>query len=153
MARRSETAQIRIDFENYLIDGKVLEDMIIALTVLPMLRLAGFYRSPLKMRIEKEIERINIQDEDISLTGRIDLICINKDCPRANDIPFWILVIEAKNTSISSSEGLPQLLTYAYQSLEQQKSGWGLTTNGVYYEFVTFKKIPILLINHCHHCI
>ena len=137
---RSEIAQIRINFENYLTDGKVLEGMVIALTVLPMLRLAGFYRSPIKMRIEQEIERINIQDEDVSLTGRIDLICINKDRPRANDIPFWILVIEAKNTSISSSEGLPQLLTYAYQSLEKQKFVWGLTTNGVYYEFVYIQK-------------
>ncbi len=44
-----ELSQIRIDFENYLNDGKVLEDMVMALTVMPLLRLAGFYRAPIKM--------------------------------------------------------------------------------------------------------
>jgi hypothetical protein len=131
----SELAQIRNDFKNYLNDGKVLEGMVMALTVMPLLRLAGFYRAPIKMRMEQEIDRINIEDDDISITGRLDLICINKNRPTVNDIAFWILAIEAKNTSISASEGLPQLLTYAYKSLEQQKSVWGLTTNGVYYEF------------------
>lgn len=131
----SELTQIRNDFKNYLNDGKVLEGMVMALTVMPLLRLAGFYRAPIKMRMEQEIDRINIEDDDISITGRLDLICINKNRPTVNDIAFWILAIEAKNTSISASEGLPQLLTYAYKSLEQQKSVWGLTTNGVYYEF------------------
>jgi hypothetical protein len=131
----SELTQIRNDFKNYLNDGKVLEGMVMPLTVMPLLRLAGFYRAPIKMRMEQEIDRINIEDDDISITGRLDLICINKNRPAINDIAFWILAIEAKNTSISASEGLPQLLTYAYKSLEQQKSVWGLTTNGVYYEF------------------
>ncbi|WP_217901652.1 hypothetical protein [Pseudanabaena sp. SR411] len=85
---------------------------------------------------------INIEDEDISITGRLALICINKNRPAVNDIAFWILAIEAKNTSISASEGLPQLLTYAYKSLEQQKSVWGLTTNGVYYEFSYIQQNP-----------
>jgi hypothetical protein len=136
----SELGQIRIDFEQYLTDGKVLESMVMALTVMPLLRLAGFYRAPIKMRMEQEIDRINIEDEDISITGRLDLICINKTRPTVNDIAFWILAVESKNTSISASEGLPQLLTYAYKSLEQQKSVWGLTTNGVYYEFIYIQK-------------
>jgi len=49
---------------------------------------------------------------------------------------IWILVIEYKNSSFNGSEGLPQLLTYVYTSLEQQKSVWGLTTNGMDYQFV-----------------
>ena len=138
----SELNQIRNDFKNYLNDGKVLEGMVMALTVMPLLRLAGFYRAPIKMRMEQEIDRINIEDEDISITGRLDLICINKNRPAINDIAFWILAIEAKNTSISASEGLPQLLTYAYKSLEPQKSVWGLTTNGVYYEFFYIQQNP-----------
>jgi len=138
----AELGQIRIDFENYLNDGKVLEDMVMALTVMPLLRLAGFYRAPIKMRMEQEIERMNIEDDDISITGRLDLICINKTRPALNDIAFWILAIKTKNTSISASEGLPQLLTYAYKSLEQQKSVWGLTTNGVYYEFFYIQQNP-----------
>jgi len=92
---RVELSQIRIDFENYLNDGKVLEDMVMALTVMPLLRLAGFYRAPIKMRMEQEIERINLEDGDISITGRLDLICINKNRPTISDIAFWIL---AKNS-------------------------------------------------------
>jgi len=132
----AELNQIRADFENYLNDGKVLEGMVMALTILPLLRLAGFYRSPIKMRMEQEIARIHIEDEDIEITGRLDLICVNKSCPQPTDIPFWVLVVESKNTSISPTEGLPQLLTYTYKSLEQQRSVWGVTTNGVYFEFI-----------------
>lgn len=55
-------------------DGKVLEGTIEALSILPLLRLAGFYRVPNEMRMEQEIDRINIEDEDISITGRLDLI-------------------------------------------------------------------------------
>ncbi|AFY74146.1 hypothetical protein Syn7502_02132 [Synechococcus sp. PCC 7502] len=137
---RSELEQIQIDFENYLADGKVLEGMVKALTVMLLLRLAGFYRSPIKMRIEQEIDRINVEDEDISITGRLDLICINKEKPSTKDIPFWILVIETKNSAIESLEGLPQLLTYTYQSLEVQEAVWGLTTNGTRYDFVYVQK-------------
>jgi len=90
--------------------------------------------------MEQKIDRINVEDEDISITGRLDLICINKDRPNANDIPFWILIIEAKNLAIESLEGLPQLLTYAYQSLESQEAVWGLTTNGTRYDFVYVQK-------------
>ncbi|WP_373693653.1 hypothetical protein [Limnofasciculus baicalensis] len=39
-------------------------------------------------------------------------------------------------TPISTSEGLPQLLTYSYTRLEYQNSVWGLTTNGINYQFV-----------------
>lgn len=132
---RTELEQIRNDFESYLSEGKVLEGMIKALTILLLLRLAGFYRAPIKIRMEQEIDRINIEDEGVSITGRFDLICVNKDKPTINDIPFWILVIEAKNSAIDSLEGLPQLLTYAYKSLERQASVWGLTTNGTRYDF------------------
>jgi hypothetical protein len=132
----AELEQIRDDFKQYLNDGKVLEGMVMALTILPLLRLAGFYRSPIKMRMEQEIDRIHIEDEDLDITGRLDLICVNKSHPKSTDIPFWVLVIESKNTSVSPSEGLPQLLTYTYKSLEQQRSVWGLTTNGVYFEFI-----------------
>ncbi|MEB3312399.1 MAG: restriction endonuclease subunit R [Snowella sp.] len=149
---KADLAEIRHDFRHYLTEGKVLEGMVMALTIFPLLRLAGFYRSPIKMSLEQEIERIQLEDEGISITGRLDLICINKDLPSINDIPFWILAIEAKNTRISSSAGLPQLLTYAYKSLAQQPKVWGLTTNGVYYEFIyiqqtnlpTYQPLPSL---------
>jgi hypothetical protein len=130
-----EIEQIRSDYRSYLAEGKVLEGMVKALTILLLLRLAGFYHAPIKIRMEEEIDRINIEDKDTSITGRFDLICVNKGNPTIHDIPFWVLIVEAKNSAIDSLEGLPQLLTYAYKSLERQSSVWGLTTNGTRYDF------------------
>ena len=90
--------------------------------------------------------------EDTSITGRFDLIAVNKDKPIANDVNFWVLVIEAKLCLADPLAGLPQLLTYAYKSLERQESVWGLATNGVRYLFVyiqpgnapTYQYMPLL---------
>ena len=95
----------------------------------PLLRLAGFYRSPIKMLLEEGIADIAIDDEDTTITGRFDLLAIDKNTLTTTGVPFWILVIETKNSSIDVLAGLPQLLAYAYKSLEYQTSVWGLVTN------------------------
>lgn len=149
---QQELAQIRDDFENYLIEGKVLEGQIKLLVIGPLLRLAGFYRSPIKISLEQDIDDIVIEDEDTEIKGRFDILAVNKELPSAIDIAFWILVIESKNSSINAFEGLPQLLTYAHQSLKHQKIVWGLTTNGMQYQFVliqqgnplTYQQMPLL---------
>ena len=66
----------------------------------------------------------------------MDILAVNKATPTITGIPFWILVIETKNSLAEVFAGLPQLLTYAYKSLEHQTSVWGLTTNGLRYQFV-----------------
>ncbi|MEG4120814.1 hypothetical protein QUA43_25520, partial [Microcoleus sp. N9_B4] len=55
-------------------------------------------------------------------------------------IPFWILVVESKNSLIAPRAGLPQLLTYASKSLEYQESVWGLATSGEFYQFVNIRR-------------
>lgn len=149
---KQELAQIRSDFDRYLSEGRVLEGLVKALTTFPLLRLAGFYRPPLKISLEEEIADITIEDEDITITGRLDIIAINKNQTTAADAYFWVLVIESKNSSAAPSAGLPQLLTYSYKSLECQESVWGLITNGELYQFVhiqqgdpsTYQLMPIL---------
>ncbi|NES24679.1 MAG: restriction endonuclease subunit R [Symploca sp. SIO3E6] len=149
---QQELTQIRDDFENYLIEGKVLEGQIKLLVIAPLLRLAGFYRSPIKISLEQDIETIVVEDEDTKITGRFDLLAVNKEYATTKDIAFWLLVIESKNSSINSLEGLPQLLTYAHQSLKYQKLVWGLSTNGTDYRFVlikpgnppTYQQMPLL---------
>ena len=131
-----ELIQIRDDFDNYLSESKVLEGMVKALTTFPLMRLAGFYRSPIKLYLEENIARINIVDEDTEITGRLDILTVKKTIPTTTNIPFWVLVIESKNSNVAPSAGLPQLLTYAYESLKRQPSVWGLTTNGQSYQFV-----------------
>ena len=149
---QQELAQIRNDFRDYLIDGKVLEGQIKLLVISPLLRLAGFFHSPIKISLEQDIDEIVVEDEDTKITGRFDILAVNKEQPTITDVAFWLLVIEAKNSSINSFEGLPQLLTYAHQSLQQQELVWGLTTNGTDYRFVlirqgnpaTYQQMPLL---------
>lgn len=149
---QQELTQIRSDFDSYLTEGRVWEGLVKALTTFPLLRLAGFYRSPLKISLEQNIAEIIIEDEDTTIMGRLDILAVTKTQPTTTDTSFWVVVIESKNSSVAPSTGLPQLLTYAYRSLERQKSVWGLTTNGELYQFVyiqqgnpsTYQLMPIL---------
>jgi RNA polymerase subunit RPABC4/transcription elongation factor Spt4 len=110
---QQELTQIRNDFDSYLTEGRVFEGLVKALTTFPLLRLAGFYRPPLKISLEQDIANIVIEDEDSTITGRLDILAVNKTQITTTDTSFWVLVIEAKNSSIAPLAGLPQLLTYA----------------------------------------
>ena len=136
-AEQQELLQIRNDFEEYLFEAKVSEGLIKFLTVAPLLRLAGFYRYPIKLTMEDSIE-IAVEDEEITITGRLDILAVNTETTK--NTPFWILVIEAKNSAIEVRQGLPQLLTYAFKNLEQQSSVWGMVTNGLQYLFVHLRQ-------------
>lgn len=133
---QQELGQIREDFREYLSTEKVSEGLVKALTTFPLLRLAGFYHAPIKISLEENIAEINIEDEDKIITGRLYILCVNKEQPKNTDIPFWVLVIETKNSGVTTYMGLPQLLTYAYESLTHQATVWGLVTNGIHYQFV-----------------
>lgn len=135
-----ELLQIRNDYREYLSFERVSEGLVQALTTFPIMRLAGFYRSPLKMSLEENIANITIEDEDTTITVRLGILAINKEKQIATDIGFWILVIESKNSLIAPRAGLPQLLTYAYKSLEYQESVWGLATSGEFYQFVNIRR-------------
>jgi len=135
-----ELAQIRNDFREYLSVERVSEGLVQALTTFPLMRLAGSYRRPIKMSLEQDIAKITIEDEDTTITGRFDILAINKEKQIAADIQFWILVIESKNSLIAPRAGLPQLLTYASKSLEYQESVWGFATSGEFYQFVNIRR-------------
>ena len=135
-----DLARIRTDFESYLLDSKVLEGQVKLLAVGPLLRLAGFYSAPLKISLEQNIADIAIEDGNKTIVGRLDILVSNKSQPAATDVAFWVLVIETKNSGISSLEALPQLLTYAYDCLERQETVWGLVTNGTEYRFVLIRQ-------------
>lgn len=132
---QQELAEIRNLFQSYYAAGKISEGQIKFLFLAPLMKLAGFYSPSIKITLEENIADISIEDEDTNIKGRMDILAVNKTQGRTATTPFWILVIEAKNSSVNASEGLPQLLTYTYNSLEQT-SVWGLTTNGMDYQFV-----------------
>ncbi|MDZ8023145.1 MAG: restriction endonuclease subunit R [Nostoc sp. DedQUE11] len=133
---QQELVQIRNDFRRYLKGGKVSEGQVKFLAVAPLLRLAGFYRYPIEIVLEENIADIEVEDEDIKIKGRFDILAISKAKHTKPQTYFWVLLIESKNSQIDISTGLPQLLTYAYKNLDNQKSVWGLTTNGRSYQFV-----------------
>ncbi|MEH2264415.1 restriction endonuclease subunit R [Nostoc sp.] len=150
---QQDILRIRNDFERYLTLGKISEGLVKFLTIAPLMRLAGFYDVPIRLTMEDSIA-IAVEDEDRRIAGRMDILAINS--PQSNIAPpFWVVVIETKNSAIEVSEGLPQLLTYAFKSLEQQQSVWGLATNGLRYQFVHLRRdeqpnyqlMPLLSLN------
>jgi hypothetical protein len=129
-----EVAQISRDFQDYLSLGKVSEGQVKLLALAPLLRLAGFYQQPIKLSLEQDIAEIITEDEDVQIRGRLDILAADRSNSAAPF--FWMLVIESKNSTVESLAGLPQLLTYAYTSLQRQDTVWGLTTNGIGYWFI-----------------
>jgi hypothetical protein len=135
-----EIEQIRLDFQAYWQAGRVLESQIQLLVLGPLLRLAGFYRAPINLTVEQAIADVELVDEDVTITGRLDLLA----AVRGGDTPFWVLVVESKNSQLEALNGLPQLLTYAAEGLKLQESVWGLTTNGISYYFVQLQAGEVL---------
>ncbi|MBW4593395.1 MAG: restriction endonuclease subunit R [Brasilonema angustatum HA4187-MV1] len=133
---QQELQTIRNIFREYYSEGKISEGQIKFLFLAPLIKLAGFYHPSIKITLEENIADISVEDEDTIIKGRMDILAVNKTQGRTVSTPFWILVIESKNSSLNATEGLPQLFTYAYTSLEHQTSVWGLTTNGMDYQFV-----------------
>ena len=133
---QQELSQIRNLFRSYYAAGKISEGQIKFLFLAPLMKLAVFYHSNIKITLEENIADISVEDEDTNIKGRMDILAVSKTQERIVTTPFWILVIESKNSSFNALEGLPQLLTYAYKSLENQTSVWGVTTNGMDYQFV-----------------
>ncbi|MDJ0737581.1 MAG: restriction endonuclease subunit R [Nostocaceae cyanobacterium] len=133
---QQELLQIRDDFRRYLTAGKVSEGQVKFLVLAPLMRLAGFYRYPIEIILEEDIADIKVEDEDVIIKGRFDILAVSKAKETKANAFFWILLIESKNSQIDVMTGLPQLLTYAYKSLERQASVWGLVTNGRSYQFI-----------------
>jgi predicted type IV restriction endonuclease len=135
---QQDVLKIRNDFRRYLAAGKISEGLVKFLTLAPLMRTAGFYDAPIRLTME-DVIAIAIEDEETSIKGRMDILAVN-NAQTTTAPPFWILVIETKNSSVDVFEGLPQLLTYAFKSLEQQTSVWGLVTNGRNYLFVYLRR-------------
>lgn len=132
---QQELLLIRNHFWRHLEAGKVSAKIVKFLVLSPLMRLTGFFKVPVVLTMEDSIP-IEVEDEDTLIKGRLDILAVNQSDAEIGATPFWILVVEAKNSAIAPLAGLPQLLTYTYKSLQQQSSVWGLTTNGESYRFV-----------------
>jgi hypothetical protein len=133
-AEAAELMNVRSEFDRYLVEGAVLEGQVRVLSVNPLLRLSGFNRAPVTIQVEMAIAPIELPESKI--TGRMDLLAIRM---REDGPDFWVLVVESKESGADAMQGLSQLLTYAYAGLQTQQSVWGLTTNGINYQFVQIR--------------
>ncbi len=87
----------------------------------PLLELTGFYDPPFKLRAEAAVE-ISVDDGEEVLRGHIDALVLNQS--------FWVLVLEAKKTMISTRSALPQTLAYMMTNTDADRPTFGLMTNG-----------------------
>ncbi|UBF23827.1 restriction endonuclease subunit R [Kovacikia minuta CCNUW1] len=128
--------EIRRNFAIYYEESKILEGQVQFLFLSPLMWLAGFHSPRIQISLEVGIAEIETSDADTLIKGRMDILATKRLRGENETHLLWVLLIESKNSSVDATEGLPQLLTYAYRGLGQQRSVWGLTTNGMDYQFV-----------------
>ena len=119
-------------------DGELLEGAVTLLLVAPLLELAGFYDPPFKLRSEASVE-ISIDDGEEILKGRIDALILQNQ--------LWVLVLEAKKTTVPLRSALPQLLTYLTanplsESTSSKSPTFGVVTNGDEVLFIKLASQP-----------
>jgi len=102
-------------------DGDLLEGAVMLLVASPLLELAGFYDPPFKLKAEVSVE-ITIDDGEEILRGRIDGLILQQN--------LWVLVLEAKKTTISTRSALPQALAYMLANRSTNQPRFGMLTNG-----------------------
>ena len=131
----TQLQSIRSNFLTYIRRGKASEGQARHISINPILELAGYHKAPIELRIEEDIQRIDIQDKDIHIRGRLDLVAVNRTIATSATSLLWILIVESKNLAASEFTGIAQMLTYAHGSLNTQSAVWGLVTNGATYQF------------------
>jgi hypothetical protein len=132
--------QIREELWTYLKRARISEGQAKVISLIPLLRLAGYSRAPLEYLVEEDIGEICIPNDETVIRGRLDLVVANRDLPTGKNTFLWIVVVETKNIEASEFAGIAQMLTYAYRSLERQANVWGMVTNGVTYQFFYLAK-------------
>lgn len=136
--QQERIGQIRSNWMRHSAEGKVAEGEVKVLAISPLLIESGYFsESDLRLSLEERVREIEIEDGDRVIRGRMDLlVCRDQD----DQTPLCVLVIEAKNSGISTLSGLPQLLFYMQTFLERQDFVWGLVTNGEDYVFVRLER-------------
>ncbi len=116
-------------------DGELLEGAVTLLVVSPLLELANLYDPPFNLKSEASIE-VAVDDGDETLRGRIDALILQNQ--------LWVIVVEAKKTTIPLRSALPQLLTYLMANPRLDRSVFGLITNGDEVLFVKLSQTPAI---------
>lgn len=108
----------------------LLEPIVKMVVLSPLLKLAGFYRTPFYLAAEKSIE-ITSEDEGTIVRGKIDILIFNPQ--------FWVLVIEAKKSDFSTEAAIPQALAYMLAN-PNVNTTFGFVTNGLEFQFIKLSR-------------
>ena len=124
---RLTLGHIQQNFTYQLEWGQLSENLVKMVVLSPLLDLAGFYQSKLRVQDEASVE-LTVEDQNLVYRGRIDiLVC---------DERFWILVIEAKHAQFSLINAIPQCLAYMLANPNRESPLYGLVTNGSNFRFI-----------------
>ncbi len=126
-AEKVEIESIKDIYDYQRVDGFLLEGTINLIIISPLLKLAGFFEPPYKIRSPYGVE-IEIPDPEETIRGFIDALIVHEQ--------IWILVVEAKRNGISLGAAMPQLLTYMLAQPQPHRMVYGMATNGDEFVFI-----------------
>lgn len=130
---RTTLAYLQQRFFEHRHRGSLPEGTVDKLIVSPLLDLAGLYDARFTLRTEAQVE-IVLKDREELLQGRIDTLILQEQ--------LWVLVVEAKNTTLSLSVAIPQALTYMMAGSSGDHPIFGVVTNGDEFRFIKLLKLP-----------
>lgn len=125
--------RIKTSYLHNSADGPLSESTINLLLVSPLLYLSGFCDPPFKLRGEVTVD-IAVEESGQTLRGRIDALVLQER--------FWLLLAESKQTKLSFSIVIPQLLTYMMGYAHDTSPLFGMVTNGDGCLFIKLLKQP-----------
>ena len=105
----------------------ILEPIVTLVVLSPLLRMAGFYRSPFQLVEQQEI-RIAAEDEDGKLSrGRVDILRFQPQ--------FWTAAIESTTIQYSLDVGISQTLLFMVKDAVLDRPIFSFVTNGIAFKF------------------
>jgi hypothetical protein len=104
-----------------------LEPIVKMVIVGPLLKMAGFYRPPFRIKAEQRVELVT-EDEGVVVRGLLDVLVMHDR--------FWAILIEAKRVQYSLDAGIPQALCYMLGNPYPGKPVFGFVTNGPDFQFL-----------------
>ncbi|MFM7439961.1 MAG: restriction endonuclease subunit R, partial [Snowella sp.] len=125
-AEKQALDEMKSDYK-YLSLYANLEPIVKMVIVGPLLKMAGFYRPPFRVKAEKRVELVT-EDEGVLVRGQLDILVMHDR--------FWAILIEAKRVQYSLDAGIPQALFYMLGAPNPDKPIFGFVTNGPDFQFL-----------------
>ena len=124
---KAEIARIKRIYDYQRLDGFLLEGTVNLIILSPLIKLAGFFEPPFKIRSPHGID-LEITDSVETIRGFIDTLVVQEQ--------LWLLVVESKRNEIPLGVAMPQLLAYMLAQPQPHTVAYGMATNGDEFTFL-----------------